>query len=69
METVQHFLDDMNHLSGAFLLIIAFGVSSCASALHAIKRDVECLHEDYDRVTQAHNILHEERRASRPEWS
>ena len=59
---IEKLLADLNHLSGAFLILIAFGISSCAASLHAIKCDLECLHEDYDRVTMAHERLEDEYR-------
>jgi hypothetical protein len=64
---IEKLLTDLNHLSGLFLVLIAFSISSCAASLHTIKRDLECLHEDYDRVSHAHDILEDERRAQRPD--
>jgi hypothetical protein len=63
MGNIERFISDMNHLSGVFLLIIAFAVSSCAAGIHAVKRELECLHEDYDTVTNAHEILEAKRMA------
>lgn len=57
---MTNFLHTLNDLSGAFLLLIAFGVGSCAASLSGLKKEIECLHEDFDTVHNAHEIQHQE---------
>jgi hypothetical protein len=54
MAAMERILHDLNDLIGVFLLIIAFGVGSCAKALADIKRELECLHDDFDSTHGAH---------------
>lgn len=61
---IEKLLADLNHLSGAFLVLIAFSISSCAASLHTIKRELECLHEDYDTVTDAHERVRDRQKAN-----
>ena len=49
-------LGNLNHYSGLLLLLIAVGVWACALALFSLKSSIECLHEDFDNVHNAHLI-------------
>lgn len=60
---VEGFIADMNHLSGVFLLVIAWAGYCCWVGVRRIHSELECLHEDYNRVTHAHDILASEREA------
>ena len=51
----------LNDFSGLFLLLIALSVSSCAKYLLAIRSDIECLHEDFDKIHSAHDRIAWER--------
>ena len=53
---MQSFLHDLNDCIGLFLIFIAFGIGSCAKSLAGILREVECLHEDFDALHQAHVV-------------
>jgi hypothetical protein len=53
---MEKLLHDMNDLTGLFLVIIAFGIGSCAKALAGIHAELRCLHEDFDAIHQAHTI-------------
>jgi hypothetical protein len=57
---MANLLHHLNTLSGLFLFIICLSLASCAKSLAAIKLDLECLHEDYDKTTDAHNRAHYE---------
>jgi hypothetical protein len=48
------FLKDMNDLSGIFILLIAVFVGWCVSLLAAIKSEIQCLHEDFNTIHDAH---------------
>jgi hypothetical protein len=52
---MDRILHELNDLVGLFLVIIAFGVSSCAKSLARIHAETECLHEDFNDVHQAHD--------------
>jgi len=55
------FLKVFNDFSGIILLLIAWGIWKIAPILTAILRHVECLHEDFDIVHDAHErIAHAE---------
>jgi hypothetical protein len=41
------------NLCGLFFILIAVGY--CASSLGAIEREIECLHEDFNKVYHAHS--------------
>ncbi len=53
-----HFLDEC---AGLFLFFIALSVASCSERLRLIKLELECLHEDYDFVTDAHERAQQKR--------
>jgi hypothetical protein len=58
---MHNFLQRANDLIGFFLLFILIAVGYCARSLRVIEREIECLHEDFDRVHHAHS-----RRADEP---
>jgi hypothetical protein len=49
-------LHDLNDLVGLFLIIIAFGIGSCAKSLAAIHKEVQCLHDDFETLHGAHGV-------------
>jgi hypothetical protein len=54
MAAMARILHDLNDLIGVFLFIVCLGVGSCAKALADIKRELECLHDDFDSTHGAH---------------
>ena len=50
---LHHWIASLNDCAGLFLLILCFAASAIAKNLTQLLREVECLHEDYDRTTQA----------------
>lgn len=55
---LHHWLVSLNDCTGLFLLTLTLAVSSVGRTLTLLLREVECLHEDYDRTTQAHERHH-----------
>jgi hypothetical protein len=51
---MDRILHDINDLVGLFLVIIAFGIGSCAKSLASIHAEMECLHEDFNTIHGAH---------------
>ncbi len=56
-------LHDLNDLIGLFLIIIAFGIGSCARSLLSIREEIQCLHDDFNTVHHAHETKEFEDRA------
>ena len=51
LHTVAHYA---NAAIGIVLILVWFSVQSCSAALLAIKKDLECLHNDFNVVHHAH---------------
>ena len=49
-------LKELNDYSGVFLMVIAVGVWTAVRMLGAIGAHIECLHEDHEKVTHAHDM-------------
>ena len=60
-------VERLNGYTGLLLLLICVGVWAAASRLARILREIECLHQDYDTTTEAHEQLHSKRRAKMDE--
>ncbi len=56
MSAIIHAIHSLNYMSGFFLMLIAISIGYCQQSLREIKRDIECLHEDYDKRNMAHEI-------------
>ncbi len=54
------FLHGLNDFSGFFLMMIAVLLGYAVSALSAIRSELECLHQDFDTVHDAHERHHVE---------
>lgn len=63
MEWIHKVLHGLNELTGFFLFVIAMSIASCSKALHAIRLDLECLHEDFDTTHDAHDRQHFEQQS------
>lgn len=60
-------VERLNGYTGLLLLLICIGVWVAASRLARIMREMECLHQDYDTTTEAHDQLHWKRLAKMDE--
>ncbi len=63
MGLIHHCLHILNEFTGAILLLIAVYIRSGASMLRLLKLEVECLHEDYDAMTNTHEHHAQQREA------
>jgi hypothetical protein len=61
-------VERLNGYTGLLLLLICAGVWAAASRLARILREIECLHQDYDATTEAHEQLHWKRQAKANEY-
>jgi hypothetical protein len=60
---MDRILHDLNDLVGLFLIIIAFGIGSCAKSLANIHAETECLHQDLNAIHGAHEAREAQDRA------
>lgn len=51
---IMHAINEINPIIGVLLLLLVWGVWRLRPILVAILRELECLHQDYDLVTEAH---------------
>jgi hypothetical protein len=54
---LMKFLMVFNDYTGVILVVIALGIWKIAPTLTAILRHIECLHEDFDIVHDAHERI------------
>ncbi|MFT4112188.1 hypothetical protein [Silvibacterium sp.] len=54
MSIIHHIAHFANEASGILLILIWFSIQSCSAALAAIKKQIECLHNDFNVVNHAH---------------
>jgi hypothetical protein len=48
-------IKELNDFSGLFLMVITIAAWAGVKMLGVIGNHIECMHEDYDKVTHAHD--------------
>ncbi len=57
------FLHSLNEFQGAICLLILLVLAGCAKSLAAIALNLDCMHEDYNQIHEAHDTIAFKRQA------